>query len=160
MRITITAVGRLKRAPEEELSRDYLGRISKLGRQVGITGVEVKEVPESAAGSAAQRKVDEARAIQAKQPERSVIIALDERGKAMNSSEFSKLIRGCLEDGTSDLSFVIGGPDGLDPALINDARQQVCFGAMTWQHRLVRVMLAEQIYRAVTILANHPYHRA
>jgi 23S rRNA (pseudouridine1915-N3)-methyltransferase len=160
MRIAITAVGRLKRAPEEELSRDYLGRISKLGRQIGITDVVVKEIPESTAGSAAQRKTDEARSILSKQSDRAIIIALDEHGPSMDSIAFSRLIKTCLEDGTADLTFVIGGPDGLEPALLKNARQRVCFGKLTWPHRLVRVMLAEQIYRAVTILVNHPYHRA
>ena len=160
MRITVAAVGRLKRAPEEALSRDYAERIGKLGRQVGVTGINIIEVPESGAQSAVQRKAEEARALQAKWSGKPVIVTLDEHGQSLTSVAFSKFISSHLQAGTQEMGFLIGGPDGLDASLIESAHKSICLGAMTWPHRLVRVMLTEQIYRAVTILANHPYHRA
>lgn len=92
-------------------------------------------------------------------PPKASLIALDERGSQLTSGGFADLIRRHLERGTSDLAFLIGGPDGLAEALCKDAALVLSFGSMTWPHRLCRVMLAEQIYRAVTILVNHPYHR-
>ncbi|MGI9482852.1 MAG: 23S rRNA (pseudouridine(1915)-N(3))-methyltransferase RlmH [Hyphomicrobiales bacterium] len=160
MRIKIVAVGRLKRAPEAELSRDYAGRIAKLGRQVGITGIDIVEVPESGAQSADRRKSDEASAIYAKFTGKPFVVALDEHGKSLSSVAFSKVLSSQLNAGTQEMCFVIGGPDGLDASLIQTAHKTIQLGAMTWPHRLVRVMLTEQIYRAVTILTNHPYHRA
>ncbi len=159
MRITLGAVGRLKRAPEKDLCDDYLKRTGKLGRQVGITALNVLEVPESQAGDAAARKSQEAAVLLSKLPSGMVLIGMDERGDALDSPGFSRLIQKQADNGTAELGFVIGGPDGLAPQLLEVATTTLCFGRMTWPHRLVRVMLAEQIYRAVTLMVNHPYHR-
>ncbi|MEM7426380.1 MAG: 23S rRNA (pseudouridine(1915)-N(3))-methyltransferase RlmH [Pseudomonadota bacterium] len=159
MRITIAAAGRLKRAPEKDLCDDYLARTAKLGKQAGITAISVVEVPESRQQDAKTRKHDEAAQILAKVPDGARIVCLDENGDARDTSQFCELIRSHADGGTQDLAFLIGGPDGLDPELLRDATTTLSFGRMTWPHRLVRVMLTEQIYRAVTLMVNHPYHR-
>ncbi len=159
MRITIAAVGRLKRAPEKDLCDDYLKRASKLGRQAGISALTILEVPESQQAGASGRKRQEAENLQGKLPAAAKVICLDEHGKAMDTTQFSKLIQSHSDGGTQDLAFVIGGPDGLEPEFLASATTTLSFGRMTWPHRLVRVMLTEQIYRAVTLMVNHPYHR-
>ena len=103
---------------------------------------------------------EEARLIEEAVPERAMRVVLDERGKALTSAEFARLIDRCREGGTPDMAFLIGGPDGHAPEIRSGAGQLLCFGPMTWPHRLVRVMLLEQIYRALTIISGHPYHRA
>ena len=159
MRITICAVGRLKRAPEAELSADYQARAEKLGRQVGLSKVDIVEVAEAQEAQGAARKAREADALKAKLSAGALIICLDEHGQHVDSKEFSTIIKSAAESGTSELAFVLGGPDGLDPDLLASATRTLCFGRMTWPHRLARVMLLEQIYRAVTLMVNHPYHR-
>ncbi len=160
MRIHIGAVGRLKKSPEHILADDYVGRVKKFGRTAGITGIAVKEYPESQAATAQLRKSDEADRLLAGCPPHSTIIILDEHGSDMSSSRLAKHIGRLRDDGIQDLAFLIGGPDGHGPALLDSAATKISFGSMTWPHRLVRIMLAEQIYRAVTILLNHPYHRS
>ena len=159
MRITICAVGRLKRAPEAELCADYQARAEKLGRQTGLSKIEIVEVPEAQEASAAARKTREANALEAKIAPGALLICLDENGESVDSKEFSKIIKSAADGGTSQLAFVLGGPDGLSPELLSSARRSLCFGRMTWPHRFARVMLLEQIYRAVTLMVNHPYHR-
>ena len=159
MRITIAAVGRLKRAPERDLCDDYLDRASRLGRQAGVNALAILEVPESRLPDAPARKQQEAEQLSARLPDGAKLVCLDERGDVLDSEQFSKLIRSQADDGTPDLVFVVGGPDGLDPDFLKRATNTLSFGRMTWPHRLVRVMLAEQIYRAVTLMVNHPYHR-
>ncbi len=159
MRITVCAVGRLKRAPEAELCSDYLARTLKLGRQVGITHADSVEVSEAQAPQADARKSQEADALRAKLSPDSMIICLDEHGESVDSKQFSKIIKNAADNGTRELAFLIGGPDGLSPDLISSASKSLCLGRMTWPHRLARVMLLEQIYRAVTLMVNHPYHR-
>lgn len=159
MRIMICAVGRLKRAPEAELCSDYLKRAEKLGRQVGITKADIIEVAEAQDAQPAARKIQEAAALDAKISSGALIVCLDEHGENIDSKEFSNLIKRAADDGTSELVFVLGGPDGLAPELLGRAAKTLCFGRMTWPHRIARVMLLEQIYRAVTLMVNHPYHR-
>ena len=159
MRITIAAVGRLKRAPEKDLCDDYITRTVKLGRQAGITGLQLLEIPESQHAEGAVRKSQEAAQLTGKIPPGARIVCLDERGEAKDTVQFSKLIQKQADAGTQELVFVIGGPDGLDPDFVDAATNTLSFGRMTWPHRLVRVMLTEQIYRAVTLMVNHPYHR-
>ena len=159
MRITIAAVGRLKRAPEKDLCDDYLKRATKLGRQAGITGLQIVEIPESQHDEGSVRKAQEAEQLRTKVPSGAKIICLDGRGDAKDTAQFSKLVQIHADDGTQELAFVIGGPDGLDPDFVASATNTLSFGRMTWPHRLVRVMLTEQIYRAVTLMVNHPYHR-
>ena len=102
---------------------------------------------------------EEAESLASALPPKAFTVVLDERGKPIGSAGFADLLRRHLERGTADLAFLIGGPDGHAPSTREAAGLVLSLGPMTWPHRLVRVMLAEQIYRAVTILVNHPYHR-
>ena len=158
MLITIAAVGRLKAGPERELFDRFTARVDAAGRKLGLT-ITVREFAESRAGSATARKQEEAAAILAALAARGPIVALDEAGKALASPVFADKIARWRDDGASDIVFAIGGADGHGPALLDKAILRLAFGQMTWPHQLVRVMLAEQLYRAVTILAGHPYHR-
>ncbi|HTJ57763.1 MAG TPA: 23S rRNA (pseudouridine(1915)-N(3))-methyltransferase RlmH [Devosiaceae bacterium] len=159
MRISLYAVGRMKQGPERELVARYLERAVGAGRPLGLTGFEVGELTESRAGSAATRKAEEAKALRAAIPDGAVIVALDERGKSIGSEAFAKLVARWRDDGKAAAAFVIGGADGLDPAFVAAADLTLSFSPLTWPHQLVRIMLAEQLYRATTILSGHPYHR-
>ena len=158
MKVTVVAVGRLKTGPERELLDRYRDRADRAGRQLGLT-FDTREIAESSARNPATRKEEEAAAILAAVPAAAALIALDERGKPLDSRGFADRIAAWRDGGTKDLAVVIGGPDGLAPAFTDRADLRLAFGAMTWPHQLVRVMLAEQLYRAVTILSGHPYHR-
>lgn len=160
MRIAVHAIGRLKAGPERELAGEYLARASGLARSAGIKSVTVSEYPESLAATAALRKDDEAARLLAGLDGRAVVIALDERGRELTSPEFAAQMAKHRDGGAPDLVLLIGGPDGHGPAVLARADLKLAFGKLTWPHRLVRILLAEQIYRALTILLNHPYHRA
>ncbi|WBU63438.1 23S rRNA (pseudouridine(1915)-N(3))-methyltransferase RlmH [Paracoccus aerodenitrificans] len=155
MRITLLAVGRLRKSPELSLIDDYLDRFAKTGRSLGLPPVQVIEVEDKRGGgmSAEAPLID--RAI----PAAAFVIMMDERGEQPTSPDFARKIA-TLRDQSRDICFVIGGADGLDPALRSRADWQISFGRMVWPHMLVRVMLAEQLYRAASILAGSPYHRA
>jgi 23S rRNA (pseudouridine1915-N3)-methyltransferase len=156
--VNIVAVGRMKQGPERELVARYLDRAIAGGKPLGLTGFAVSELIESRAGSASARKTEEAKAIAAQAAE-GVLVALDERGKTLGSEDFAKRLLRWRDDGKPAVSFVIGGADGLDPALVARADLALSFSPLTWPHQLVRIMLAEQLYRATTILSGHPYHR-
>jgi len=160
MRISVLAVGRLKAGPEKLLAEDYRTRIEGLGRKAGITKFSVNEAAESRGGTAAARMAEEALFFTRTVAPHAFTIALDERAKPLASASFAALLRGHIDGGTADLAFLIGGPDGHASSTRERAELLLSFGPMTWPHRLVRVMLLEQIYRAVTIMVNHPYHRA
>ena len=159
MKLHVAAIGKLKVGPERQLADDYFGRVGQMGRSVGITSLTVTEHAESQAKTAELRKADEAARLLGACPAASLIIALDERGRNLSSEELAAEIKRRLDSGVSDLAFLIGGPDGHSSAVQARAGLTVALGKMTWPHRLVRIMLAEQIYRSVTILLNHPYHR-
>jgi 23S rRNA (pseudouridine1915-N3)-methyltransferase len=159
MRITVLAVGRLKDGPERELTGRYLDRARALGRGLGVSGLDVVEVAESRAARPADRQAEEARELAARIGEADIVL-LDERGSARDSDAFARDLARRRDAGTRQLVFVIGGADGLDAGLRERAAAVIGFGAMTLPHQLVRVLVAEQIYRAMTILAGHPYHRA
>lgn len=159
MRISLFAVGRLKSGPEKELAERYIDRFAKAGPAVGLELAKVTEINESRSGNAETRKREEAQALEKLLADGAVLILLDERGKALDSPQFAELLGSIRDHGKRDLIIAIGGPDGLDPALTEKAAHRLCFGKMTWPHQLVRVMLGEQLYRAVTILSGHPYHR-
>lgn len=148
----------MKAGPERELVARYLERAGASGKPLGLSGFEVIELAESRAGSAASRKSEEARALRAALPD-GVVVALDERGKAIGSEAFAGRIARWRDDGRPAASFVIGGADGLDPDFTAAADLVLSFSPMVWPHQLVRIMLAEQLYRATTILSGHPYHR-
>ena len=158
MRISIAAVGRMKTGPERELVARYLERAQGAGKPLALTGFEVSELSESRAGSAAARKTEEARAIRAALPD-GLVVALDERGKTLTSEAFANQLARWRDDGRAAIGFVIGGADGIDPDLVRAADLTLSFSPMVWPHQLVRIMLAEQLYRATTILSGHPYHR-
>jgi len=153
LRIAIAAVGRLARSPEADLVRLYAERATNAGRALGLGPVEVIEVDGRKPGKAAEAE--------ALRPhlEGAHAIACDERGQARPSRAFAEEIAGLRDRGVRRLVFLIGGADGLDPALLAAAQGKLAFGPQTWPHALARAMLAEQIYRAITILAGSPYHR-
>jgi 23S rRNA (pseudouridine1915-N3)-methyltransferase len=159
MRLVVLAVGRLKQGSETELVERYRKRAAQTGRQLGLK-VEVIEVRESRAAEADKRMVEESIALASLIPERAIVILLDRKGENLDSDALAGDLRNFRDGGLSDLVFIIGGPDGLAPNLAAKARKTLAFGAATWPHQLVRVMLMEQIYRATTILAGHPYHRS
>ena len=160
MRLVVVAIGRLKQGPERELAERYRERFDDIGRKLGFRGLEIHEIPESRARDAATRISEEAAAISAAIPEKSVLVALDERGKSIDSAGFAQHLGRWRDEGIATTIFTIGGADGLSPDLRRKAKLELAFGAATWPHQMVRVMLLEQIYRAATILAGHPYHRA
>jgi 23S rRNA (pseudouridine1915-N3)-methyltransferase len=160
MRLVVIAIGRLKQGPERELAERYRERFDDLGRKLGFRGLEIHEISESRARDAAARMTEEAAAISAQIPEKSVVVALDERGDGLDSAAFARHLGRWRDESVANTIFVIGGADGLLPDLRRKAKLRVAFGAATWPHQMVRVMLLEQIYRAATILAGHPYHRA
>jgi 23S rRNA (pseudouridine1915-N3)-methyltransferase len=159
VRLTIAAIGRTKAGPERELAGRYLDRAAKAGGRLGLS-FQLREIPESRASRPADRKREEAEALLAAVPSGAVAVALDEHGDTLGSEAFAKRIGRWRDDGTADVALFIGGADGLDGELLAKARLVLAFGAMTWPHQLVRTMIAEQLYRAVTILSGHPYHRA
>jgi len=158
MRIVVAAVGRLKRGPEVELAERYRERAVKSGRGIGLRALDIIEIAESRARDAQRRMLEESIALANIIPERAAVVLLDPRGEALDSNSFVKRLRG-WNDGGRDAAFVIGGPDGLAPTLSESATLHLAFGALTWPHQLVRVMLLEQIYRAITMMSWHPYHR-
>ncbi|WP_176083859.1 23S rRNA (pseudouridine(1915)-N(3))-methyltransferase RlmH [Martelella sp. HB161492] len=160
MQIGIFAVGRLKSGPEKELVARYLDRLAKMGRAHGIEFTRVNEVSESRASNADTRKREEADVLLRSLAPDTVLILLDEHGKSHDSESFAEAIGKIRDAGKREIIFAIGGADGLDPSLRDRANMTVNFGAMTWPHQIVRILLAEQLYRAVTLMAGHPYHRA
>ncbi|CCD98707.1 23S rRNA (pseudouridine(1915)-N(3))-methyltransferase RlmH [Bradyrhizobium sp. STM 3809] len=160
MRLVVVAIGRLKQGPERELAERYRERFDDLGRKLGFRGLDIHEIPESRARDAATRMAEEAAAIAAAIPEKSVLVCLDERGQNIDSTTFAGHLGRWRDEGMAAAVFVIGGADGLSPELRCRAKLGVAFGAATWPHQIVRVLLLEQIYRTATILAGHPYHRA
>lgn len=160
MRLIVLAIGRLKQGPERELAERYRARFDESGRKLGFRGLTIHEIPESRARDAATRISEEAAAISAQIPEKSVLVALDERGECIDSLGFAGHLGRWRDESVADTFFLIGGADGLSPDLRRKAKLKLAFGAATWPHQIVRVMLLEQIYRAATILAGHPYHRA
>ena len=159
MKLSVLAVGRLKAGPEKLLADEYQSRIEGLRRRAGISKFTVADTAESQGQTAAARVKEESLFFAGALAPRAFTIVLDERGKPLASSAFADLLRNHGDSGTTDLAFLIGGPDGHAPSTRENCGFLLSFGPMTWPHRLVRVMLFEQIYRAVTIMVNHPYHR-
>jgi 23S rRNA (pseudouridine1915-N3)-methyltransferase len=158
MRISIAAIGRMKQGPEREMMTRYLERARGAGKPLALTHFDVLEFAESRATATDTRKDEEARTMLAALPE-GVVVALDEHGSSIASPAFASRIGRWRDDGRPALSFVIGGADGLGAALLARADLTLSFSPLTWPHQLVRIMLAEQLYRTTTILSGHPYHR-
>jgi 23S rRNA (pseudouridine1915-N3)-methyltransferase len=158
MRVRVCAVGRLRAGPERDLVEDWLARFDRTGRPLGLGPAAVVEVEaRPGAGPAAEAELL-LRAL-ARAPSGAWLCCLDERGEQMASPDFARLLDR-LRGERREAAFVIGGADGIDPVLTARADLLLSFGRMVWPHLLVRAMLAEQLYRAVTILAGTPYHRA
>lgn len=155
MRVCICAIGRLRTGPERALLDDYLKRFERSGRPLSLGPCQEIEVDDRKASSATEQARLLARAL----PAGATVVVLDERGEMRDSRSFARMIATQRDNGCSDLAFVIGGADGLDPAFRDSADMALSFGAMVWPHMLARVMLSEQLYRAATILAGSPYHR-
>jgi 23S rRNA (pseudouridine1915-N3)-methyltransferase len=160
MRLVVISIGRLKQGPERELAERYRERFEDIGRKLGFRGLEIVEIPESRARDAATRIAEEAAAISAVIPEKSAVVALDEHGDNVDSAAFARDLGRWRDEQVASAIFMIGGADGLSPDLRRKAKLRMAFGSATWPHQMVRVMLLEQLYRAATILAGHPYHRA
>ncbi|MEL6450244.1 MAG: 23S rRNA (pseudouridine(1915)-N(3))-methyltransferase RlmH [Pseudomonadota bacterium] len=156
MRVHICAVGRLKGGPEAALVADYTTRFNRTGRALGLGPLAVHEVDDRKGGGMAT----EAMLLRKALPKGALLCTLDERGTVEPSPAFAQRLAQWRDAGRSDLAFVIGGADGIDPSLRTEADHSLSFGAMVWPHMLVRVMLTEQLYRATAILAGSPYHRA
>jgi 23S rRNA (pseudouridine1915-N3)-methyltransferase len=159
MRITVAAVGRGRAASEQGLCDLYWERATALGPKLGISKLDFVIIDVSRAASAASRMDEEAVKLARRLPTPSHRMALDEAGRSVSSEAFAKHLAKLRDRGCRDLVFLIGGPDGLSPALKEAAQERLAFGPQTWPHLMVRAMLAEQIYRALAILAGHPYHR-
>jgi len=160
MRIVIAAVGRLKQGPERELAAFYRKRAEAEGRPLGLREFAIIEIRESRARDAERRRVEEAIALADAVPEAATVVILDQRGSNLDSAEFAALLRQWRSENRPAVCFVVGGADGLAPSLYARAKLRLAFGAATWPHQLVRIMLLEQLYRAVTIIGGHPYHRS
>jgi 23S rRNA (pseudouridine1915-N3)-methyltransferase len=155
MRLHVCAVGRLRAGPERDLVDDYLQRCDRTGRPLGLGPVTEHEVEDKRGGGMAA----EGELLSRTLPAGAALVVLDERGKTLSSPEFATQLALWRDSGRQDAAFMIGGADGIDPAVRSRADLAISFGRMVWPHMLVRVMLAEQLYRATTILAGGPYHR-
>jgi len=154
VKVRLAVVGRLRGGPEADLVSDYLDRFEKTGRNFGLGPVSVTEIEAKKGGMVAEAGLLE-KAIGAA----DLLCVLDERGKVMTSPAFADQLANWRDQGRSEVAFVIGGADGIDPALRAKADFALSFGKMVWPHMLARVMLTEQLYRAATILSGGPYHR-
>ena len=155
MKISISAIGRLRNSPEKELIDDYLSRFSKLSKPFGLSLNSIVEIVDKKDGG----PPSEAKLLMKSFQRNSKIIALDERGISLSSKEFTDYLSNWVADGIGHCHLVIGGANGLDTTILEKSNLKLSFGKMVWPHMLVRVMLAEQLYRAATILAGSPYHR-
>jgi 23S rRNA (pseudouridine1915-N3)-methyltransferase len=159
MRLIIAAVGRLKSGPEQELVERYRGRAVDAGRRIGLRDVEIVEIKESRASDVGRRMLEESIALANIIPAEAAVVVLDEHGSSLDSRSLAVQLQTWRDAGRPALTFVIGGADGLASEIKKRASLMLAFGAATWPHQLLRIMLLEQIYRVVTILGGHPYHR-
>ncbi len=156
MRLHLLAVGRLGDCPEQELVDHFLTRFDRIGRAIKLGPTQVHEIVDRRG----RGRTEEMRLLRASIPKQATVCALDRRGQVMGSETFAKSLGDWRDRGTTDFALLIGGADGLDKLICSEAQACISFGAMVWPHRLMRVMLAEQLYRAATILAGNPYHRS
>lgn len=159
MRLEVVAVGRLKAGPERDLVGRYAERLGGMGRALALDGPKIIELGESQARRDLDRRAEEAGFILARVPAGHRIVAFDERGENLDSAGFARILGEWRDSGVPGASFVIGGADGLGEALREKAALVLSFGRMTMPHQIVRALVLEQLYRAATLLAGHPYHR-
>ena len=160
MHIVLAAVGKLKAGPDRELFERYWDRVAASGRKVGIANIRCVEIPESRSANGAERKADEAQRLLRIPVQGARSVVLDETGQSLTSQTFAAFIRRQCDGGVPELAIFIGGPDGHGEALLKKADLVLNLGTMTLPHGLARIVIAEQVYRATTILAGHPYHRS
>jgi 23S rRNA (pseudouridine1915-N3)-methyltransferase len=159
MRLVVIAVGHLKPGPERQLAETYRQRAQASGRALGVRDIEMIEIRESRARDAERRRAEESIAVANVIPERATIVILDEHGQNLDSARFATQLQNWRGEDRPAVCFVIGGADGLAASLRGQAKLMLAFGAATWPHQLARIMLLEQLYRAASIVAGHPYHR-
>ena len=159
MRFLILAIGRMKAGPESDLFERYCARVNETGRSSGFAGLDIREIEESRARRPQDRKSEEAGLLRAALPVGANLCVLDERAPSLTSQAFADHMLKLRDEGVKSCAFIIGGADGLEQELVAQAHRKISFGAMTMPHQLVRVLIAEQIYRATTIASGHPYHR-
>ena len=158
MKLKVISIGQLKNNPILEIQKDYESRILNLSKSVGIKNLEIKELPISKKSSIKERQKEEEKIISQHIKQDNLNVFLDGKGENINSVDISQIISESSFNG-KDLVFFIGGPDGFDEKIIKVANKIISFGRVTWPHKLIRIMLLEQVYRGITILNNHPYHR-
>jgi 23S rRNA (pseudouridine1915-N3)-methyltransferase len=159
MRLLLIAVGRTRSGPERELVARYIDRAKSAGRGIGFSDVALRDIDESSARRSEDRKADEAKAILALVPDGARLVVCDERGELLSSRAFAAALAARRDSGASVTVLVLGGPDGVAEEIRRTASLVLSLGRMTYPHQLARILVAEQIYRAITILAGHPYHR-
>jgi 23S rRNA (pseudouridine1915-N3)-methyltransferase len=159
LRLEIHSIGKMKKGPEQDLLDRYVSRSEKAGRQLGFSGPYLRDVSESRSSSVVMRKKEEASMLISMIKPGGYMIALDEHGIDINSTDLAALLQKNLHASAPAIHFAIGGPDGHGDEILQNAHMKIRLGKMTWPHQLVRVMIAEQIYRSITLLSGHPYHR-
>ncbi|MGL4396300.1 MAG: 23S rRNA (pseudouridine(1915)-N(3))-methyltransferase RlmH [Hyphomicrobium sp.] len=160
MRLLIVAVGKLKDVEERAIVARYAKRLDVIGRGQGLGPLDIVELSESRAATAEVRKADEGERVLKAAAAADFKIALDVLGTALDSEAFARHLGRAADAGAKTCALLIGGPDGHAASVLDQAQFKLSLGAMTLPHGLARVVLAEQLYRAATILARHPYHRA
>jgi len=160
MRILIAAIGKLKDGAERELYSRYAGRLAAMSRQAALGPLDLSELPESRAGSAVERQADEAGRLLKATAKCELLVALDENGQHFTSPSFANQLRRHRDQGRANVAFLIGGADGHGADVLNACEFKLSLSTMTLPHGLARVFLAEQLYRAATIITGHPYHRS
>jgi 23S rRNA (pseudouridine1915-N3)-methyltransferase len=155
----VAAIGRLKDGAERAVFEKYCERFAALGKRLSFQPVIWQELPESRAGSASTRVTEEGVTLLKIARGASVIVALDVRGKTVSSEDFARLLAKVRDDGAKATAIILGGADGLSQETLEAAQYRISLGAITLPHGLARIVLAEQLYRAATILTGHPYHR-
>lgn len=156
MRLILCAAGKARGCPEDALVAEYAKRLKTA--PAGLGPLELREI-DTKERDAARRKADEGARILAALPDGTPSIALDPKGKTLSTEDFAATLARLRDEGHAELGFAIGGADGLAPEVLSRARLKLSFGPMVFPHLLARVMLAEQLYRAASLLAGHPYHR-
>lgn len=160
MKLTLLCVGKLKEEAERAIVARYLTRLGQIGAAVGLSHVQTVELMESRAASAEERKADEAGSLRKRLTAGAKVVAFDERGRHMASEDFAGLIMRWNDGGVRDAAFIVGGADGLSESFLDGSDAALSLGRLTMPHGLARAVIAEQLYRAATIIARHPYHRA
>ncbi len=159
MQLVVCAVGKMRGSAEATLVETYLKRASDAGKPLGFSGPSLQEYepPKGLAGP--KRTAKEAEWFRSAAGA-AAVVALDERGDNISSQDLAAMLADWRDAGVKRVAMLIGGADGHDRAIVAQARRSIAFGKATWPHMLVRAMLAEQLYRSMTILSGHPYHRA